>query len=76
MSVEKQVMILYAAINGFLDDVPVEQLGRFEEEFHRFMESSHPEAGEAIARERDISEQTEEVLKAAIGEFKQSVSLA
>jgi F-type H+-transporting ATPase subunit alpha len=76
MSVEKQVMILYAAINGFLDDVPVENLGKFEEEFHRFMESSHPEAGEAIAREKDISEQSGEVLKAAIGEFKQSVSLA
>jgi F-type H+-transporting ATPase subunit alpha len=72
MPVEKQVMILYAAISGYLDDVAVENVGRFEVDFHRFMESSHPEIGSAIARDKILGEETEEVLKAAIEEFKKS----
>jgi len=72
MPVEKQVMILYAAISGYLDDVAVEKLGDFEAAFHRFMESSHPEIGSAIARDKILSEETEEVLKAAIEEFKKT----
>jgi F-type H+-transporting ATPase subunit alpha len=71
MPVEKQVMILYAAIHGYLDDVDVEEVRDFEANFHRFMESSHPEIGSAIARDRILSEETEEVLKAAIEELKQ-----
>jgi F-type H+-transporting ATPase subunit alpha len=72
MPVEKQVMILYAAINGYTDDVPVDKISEFEAGFHRFMEASHPEVGPAIAREKEISAGTEELLKAAIQEFKQS----
>ena len=71
MLTEKQVMILYAAINGYLDDVAVEQLAAFETDFHRFMEVSHSEIGKAIAEEKDISSETDEGLKAAIAEFKQ-----
>lgn len=71
MPVEKQVMILYAAINGHLDDIPVDKIGAFETDFHRFMEATRPEIGEIVAREKDISAETEEALKAAIGEFKQ-----
>jgi len=72
MPVEKQVMILYVAINGYLDDVAVDQVGAFEANFHRFMEANHPEIGETVAREKDLSAETEGKLKAAISEFKQS----
>jgi len=72
MSVEKQIMILYAAISGYLDDVAVDKVGDFEVDFHRFMESSHPEIGSAIARDKILGEETEEVLKAAIEEFKKT----
>jgi len=75
MSVEKQVLILYAAINGYLDDIAVDRAGAFETDFHRFMEANHPEINEAIDREKDISAETEEALKAAILEFKQSMVL-
>jgi len=75
MPVEKQVIILYAAINGYLDDIAIDQVGAFETNLHRFMEASHLEITEVIAREKDISAETEEVLKAAIGEFKQGVAL-
>ncbi|MEE8419570.1 MAG: F0F1 ATP synthase subunit alpha, partial [Dehalococcoidales bacterium] len=64
--------ILYAAINGHLDDVPVEQLADFESDFHRYMETSQPEVGKAISTEKDISTETEEALKAGITGFKQT----
>ncbi|MFC1921196.1 F0F1 ATP synthase subunit alpha [Chloroflexota bacterium] len=70
METEKQVMILYAGINGYLDDIEVEQLAAFETDFHRFMEAGHPEIGVTISREKDISTETEEALKASIEEFK------
>lgn len=75
MPVEKQVVILYAAINGYADDVSVEKVRTFETELHRFMEANHPEIMETIAREKELSSETEEGLKAAITEFKQGMAL-
>ncbi len=71
MPLEKQVMILHAAINGYLDDIPMDKITAFEADFHRFMEANHPEIGGSIAREKDITAETEEALRAAISEFKQ-----
>ncbi len=73
MLLEKEVAILYAVINGYLDDVPVERVRAFEDAFHRFMEMSHPEICERIAQDKELSEETEEALKAAILEFKEKV---
>jgi F-type H+-transporting ATPase subunit alpha len=73
MPLEKQVTILYAVINGYLDDVPVERVRAFEEGFHRFMETSHPEIGERIAMEKMLSDEIEEALKQAIAEFTEKV---
>ncbi|MFC1995883.1 F0F1 ATP synthase subunit alpha [Chloroflexota bacterium] len=74
MPVEKQVMILYATINGFIDDVPVDKVSTFETDFQRFMEANHPEIGEAIVKEKDISADTEEKLKSAFGKFKEGMT--
>ncbi|HUV56658.1 MAG TPA: F0F1 ATP synthase subunit alpha [Dehalococcoidales bacterium] len=71
MPLEKQVMILYAAINGYIDDIPLDGVVAFEASFHRFMEANHPEIGKCIAKEKEISGETEEKLKNAIVEFKQ-----
>ncbi len=73
MALEKEVTILHAVINGYLDDVPVERVRAFEEGFHRFMETSHPEIGQRIAAEKELSDETEEALKQAIAEFKEKV---
>jgi F-type H+-transporting ATPase subunit alpha len=70
MSLEKQVMILYAVVNGQLDDVPLNRVETFEARLHDFMEKTHPEIGEAIAREKELGADTEEVLKKAIAEFR------
>jgi len=75
MSLDKQVAILYAAINGYLDDVPVDKVITFEVSFHRFMEANHPEIGKTINKEKEIPEKTEEALKKAIAEFKKGMSL-
>jgi F0F1-type ATP synthase alpha subunit len=40
--------------------------------FYKFMEASRPEVGNSISREKDINPATEEALKGAINEFKQS----
>jgi F-type H+-transporting ATPase subunit alpha len=74
MPTEKQVMILYTAINGYLDDIPVAKIGAFEAGFHQFMGANHPEIGETIAKTKDFSAETEEKLKAAIAEFKKNFS--
>ena len=75
MSLEKQVMILYTAISGYIDDVAIDRVIDFEANFHRFMEANHPEIGKTITREKEISAETEEALKAAILEFKQGTAL-
>jgi F-type H+-transporting ATPase subunit alpha len=73
MPLDKQVMILYTVINGYLDDVPVERTRAFEDAFHRFMATNHPEIGSRIAADKELSPDTEEALKKAISEFKQTV---
>jgi F-type H+-transporting ATPase subunit alpha len=72
MSLEKQVMILYAAVNGYLDDIPVNKVTLFENRFQDFMAANYPEVGEAIAKTKELSAETEEKLKQAILEFKQN----
>ena len=74
MPLEKQVMILYAAINGYLDDVSVDKVAAFESAFHMFVESNHPELGKAIVKKGEIDEEIEESLKKAVQEFKKGFS--
>ena len=74
MSVEQQVMVIYAVINGYLDEVAVDKVRDFETAFLRFMETARPEIGKSIAEERRITDQNAERLAAAIKEFKQSVA--
>ena len=72
MPIPQQVIVLFAGTNGFTDDIPVEQVQTFEKELLRFLGSSHPEIQEAIAREKAISDATDQALRAAIEEFKKS----
>jgi F-type H+-transporting ATPase subunit alpha len=71
----KEVTIIYALTNGFLDDVPIEKVRTWENEFHRFMETARPEIGETITKEKALSEETINSLRAAIDEFKRSVTV-
>ena len=70
MPVQYQVLIIYAATNKYLLDVPVEDITRFESEFFTFIDTKYPEIPESIAKDKVISEEIEEKLIKAIGEFK------
>ncbi len=70
MPVQYQVIIIYAATNKYLLDVPVEDITRFEKEFFEYLDTKYPEVPKAIADEKVISEAMEETLKKAISEFK------
>jgi F-type H+-transporting ATPase subunit alpha len=69
MSLAHQVMIIYAATNGYLDQVPVDKVKSFETSFLRFMDASHPDAGKKIMETKDLDGNTEAELKKAIQEF-------
>jgi len=74
MSLDKEVTILYAVTNGYLDDVPLEKIAAFEQSFHRFMETNHPEINQRILTDKEIKPETDETLKSAISEFKKSAA--
>lgn len=74
MSLGKEVMILYAVTNGYLDDVPVDKVIAWEGNFHRFMESHYHELEQRINVDMEIRVETEEALKAAITEFKRGAT--
>ncbi|MBD5520177.1 MAG: F0F1 ATP synthase subunit alpha [Lachnospiraceae bacterium] len=70
MPVQYQVIIIFAATNKYLLDVPVEDITRFETEFFEFLDTKYPEIPSSIASEKVISDETEGKLKKAIEEFK------
>ena len=72
MAVQYQVMIIYVATNKYLLDIPVEDITRFEAEFLEFMDTRYPEVPNAIATEKEITSETEEIFVKAIKEFKES----
>lgn len=69
--VEDQVQAIYVAVNGFLDDVEVNEVVDFEHQILAFLHSSHPEIGEDIIKNKKLTDENEERLKAAIAEFKE-----
>ena len=70
MPVSQQVMIIYAVINGFLDNVPIEEIKQWEHQFHEFMSLKHAEVGQVITATRRLLSGTEHSLRGAIGEFQ------
>ncbi|HIU64601.1 MAG TPA: F0F1 ATP synthase subunit alpha [Candidatus Avacidaminococcus intestinavium] len=70
LPVEKQVMSLYAAAKGYIDDVPVHDVTRFEKGLLAYLAANAPELGDSIRTEKKITETTEEALKNAIADFK------
>jgi F-type H+-transporting ATPase subunit alpha len=68
--VERQVMAIFAGTKGYLDDLPVEEVQRFREDFISFVDSAYPEISKAIAEEKVISDETSQKLAAAVTEFK------
>ena len=76
LSVEKQVAIIWAATNGYLDDVKPENIGEFESGFYRFLESTHADLLPAIAEEKALSDELTAQLETATKEYRDQSGLA
>ena len=71
LPVEKQVMIIYAANNGFVDAYPTNILQRYEKELFAFLDEHHDDLQKTIAEKKIIDAETEDRIKAVLGEFKE-----
>jgi F-type H+/Na+-transporting ATPase subunit alpha len=72
VALDKQVMSLWSVANGFVDKVPVEAVKNWEASMHAYMDSNHPEVGQAIMRDKDLGEGTVESLRLALQDFNNS----
>lgn len=69
MSLENQVIILFAGTNGYADKIPIDQMRSWKERLLRYMETSHPELGKDIAEKKLVTNETEPALHEAIRTF-------
>ena len=67
--VEKQVLVIFAAINGYLDSYPVSALRKYESELMSFVESRHPEVFAAIKEKKQLDDEVKGKIKTALEEF-------
>jgi F-type H+-transporting ATPase subunit alpha len=70
MSVEQQIMIIYAVTNGHLDDVPVNRVRAFEHGLHEYVSARFPEIGETIRTTKKLEDEMTTKLVTAITEYK------
>ncbi len=70
LTVEKQVLLIFAGTNGFVDDLPVDSLKRFEEELFRFTENGHPDILNDIREKKTIDDQLKGRIQEMLKEFK------
>ena len=70
LPLEKQIAIIYAGTQGFIDDLPIEQCRKFEEELYRFIESAHPTIFEEIRNKKALDDALKAKFTGAIKEFK------
>ena len=68
--IEKQVSVLYAGVNGHLDDIEPSEVVKFENEYHAFIEQKYPNLLEGIKSKKKIDDELDEQLQSAIKEFK------
>ena len=70
LPVEKQIVIIFAGTQGYLDDLPVEQCGKFEEELYRFVDNAHRGLWEEIRAKKALDDELRAKVTAVIEEFK------
>ena len=73
--VERQVVSLWTGTNGYLDDVPLDDVGRFEREFLDYVQRERPGIYDSIRETRDLSDDTASGLKEAVEEFRKGFTV-
>jgi F-type H+-transporting ATPase subunit alpha len=76
LSVEQQVAIIFAATNGYLDPVPVEQVRQYEDELYRFLETRYPGVLTSIASKKVLDDEIKHSLEEALKEFGRQFAAA
>ena len=74
LSVERQILIIYAGTNGFVDHLPESALKKYEVELYRFIENRHPDIFTDIRTKRDLIDDLKGRINAALKEFNESFS--
>jgi F-type H+-transporting ATPase subunit alpha len=69
MSLENQVIVIYAGTRGFADKIPIDRMKAWENSLLRYMESSHPEIGKDIRSKKRITEENEAAIREALTAF-------
>jgi F-type H+-transporting ATPase subunit alpha len=69
MSMEKQVAVIFAGVNGYLDQFPVKSLAKWEEEYLAFLENSHPEILKEINEKKTIPDDLNKKIRTVIEDF-------
>ncbi len=70
LSVEKQIVTIFAATNGYLDDLPVNAGRKFEEESYRFLDTQRPQILKTLAQKKQVDDEMRNMLKEALDDFK------
>ncbi len=71
MPLERQVAIIWVAVNGYLDEIPNEACRKFEEEFFTYLQKDYPDILHDISTKKELDENTEEKLKKAVPKFRE-----
>jgi F-type H+-transporting ATPase subunit alpha len=72
MSVAKQVASIFAGTNGYLDEIPLEEVGRFETEFLELLELKHGAILQEISEKKDLNDELTAKLKSILQQFSES----
>lgn len=72
LKVEEEVMILFAVTNRYLDDIPVDRVKAFENDFLEYMENTSSETAKKILEKKELTDEIKEELKLKIEEFKKT----
>src|SRR5437016_4349726 len=70
LPVEKQILIIYAGTNGFVDEIPLTALKKYEQELYSFVESKHPDIFAEILKKRELDSELRAKINKALEEFK------
>ncbi len=73
MPVEQEVMVVYAGTQGYLDDVSVNRVGEFQNEFLKYVDSSAANVRQTLADKKELSDELVGQLKSALNDFKSKV---
>jgi F-type H+-transporting ATPase subunit alpha len=72
LAVYEQVALVYAGLNGYLDDIAVEKVSTFTTGLREYLKTSKQQYGEIVQKEKALTDEAEKLLKEAIAEYKQT----